>query len=118
MNQVKVILSLDDDIVFSPQGTKVLLDWIDTIELRSDGSLRGIGWHEPPGYGGFEGKLNWPKLGLLELLDDDDLAKRVAVDCHDPHHDDRWCPTCEARRDGIEAYQRALREVLRLQAAQ
>ena len=39
---------------------------------------------------------------------DDGLAGRVATDCHDPSHDDRWCPTCEARGDGIEAFQFAV----------
>ena len=24
------------------------------------------------------------------------------VKCNDPHHDPRWCGTCEARKDGFE----------------
>ena len=41
-------------------------------------------------------------------LYDDDLATRIGKDCHDPHHDPRWCPTCEARLDGIDAYRQAV----------
>lgn len=40
---------------------------------------------------------------------DDDLAERIAIDCHDAGHDARWCATCAARRDGIEAYREALK---------
>ena len=36
-----------------------------------------------------------------------DPCEQVARDCHDPAHDDRWCPTCEARADGIRDYQAA-----------
>lgn len=41
---------------------------------------------------------------LLDILKDDTLAIKIARDCFDPAHDDRWCSTCEARIDGIEAY--------------
>jgi len=44
-----------------------------------------------------------------ERVQDDGLADRVAGDCGDSHHDDRWCPTCEARRAGIEAYRQRVR---------
>ena len=40
----------------------------------------------------------------LARLADDELAARVAKDCHDPAHDVRWCSTCAARADGIDAY--------------
>ena len=46
----------------------------------------------------------------LAALDDDALADRIAQDCHDKDHDDRWCQTCAARSDGIEAYREALKE--------
>jgi hypothetical protein len=45
----------------------------------------------------------------IARLRDDALAARVAADCHDKAHDERWCPTCEARGAGIEAYRAALR---------
>ena len=41
---------------------------------------------------------------LLALLEDDLIAEAIASDCHDPGHDPRSCPTCEARTDGIDAY--------------
>jgi len=37
----------------------------------------------------------------LEVIKDDYLADKIAVDCHDKYHDDRWCPTCNARDVGI-----------------
>jgi len=40
----------------------------------------------------------------MARLADDDLADRVAKDCHDSEHDVRWCSTCAARADGIDAY--------------
>lgn len=43
-------------------------------------------------------------MNIQSLLNDDALAISIAKDCHDTAHDDRWCATCEARRDGIEAY--------------
>ena len=46
---------------------------------------------------------------LRQCVDDDGLAKEVACRCHDPHHDDRWCSTCQARADGIEEYRLALK---------
>lgn len=45
----------------------------------------------------------------LAMLDDDSFADSVARDCHDKDHDDRWCTTCAARSDGIEAYREALK---------
>ena len=47
---------------------------------------------------------------IVARLDDDALARRVAAACHDQAHDDRWCPTCSARGDGIEAYRDAIRD--------
>ncbi len=47
---------------------------------------------------------------ILSRLNDDGLAEEVAIDCHDPAHDPRWCPTCEARRDGIEDYRKRVKE--------
>ena len=41
---------------------------------------------------------------LLAILEDDIIAENIATDCHDPDHDPRSCPTCEARTDGIDAY--------------
>lgn len=45
---------------------------------------------------------------IVARLNDKALADRIAAGCHDPHHDDRWCATCEARADGIDAYRRAV----------
>ena len=47
---------------------------------------------------------------ILVRLADDALAISIAHTCCDPHHDGRWCPTCDARSAGIEAYREALRE--------
>ena len=47
-------------------------------------------------------------MNVQSLLNDDALAIAIAHDCHDTAHDDRWCATCEARRDGIEAYREEL----------
>lgn len=47
-------------------------------------------------------------LVVVKRAADDGLAGRIARDCHDPRHDDRWCSTCEGRADGIEAFQLAL----------
>ena len=44
----------------------------------------------------------------LAALKDDALAIAVATDCHDKGHDTRWCSTCEARADGIEACRAAI----------
>jgi hypothetical protein len=48
---------------------------------------------------------------MLSILNDDTLATAVARACGDPSHDDRWCPTCKSRKDGIDAYQTKLRNV-------
>ena len=45
---------------------------------------------------------------VIARLRNDEFASTVAADCHDPNHDDRWCPTCASRWDGIEAYRDAL----------
>ena len=47
---------------------------------------------------------------IIDRLNDDDLADRIGRRCGDYQHDDRWCPTCVARLDAIEAYQRAVKE--------
>jgi len=47
---------------------------------------------------------------IVARLDDDALARRVACECYDQLHDDRWCPTCAAREDGIDAYRDAIRD--------
>ncbi len=41
---------------------------------------------------------------LTATIKDDERAERGGMNCHDQHHDDRWCPTCEARKDGIDDY--------------
>jgi hypothetical protein len=41
---------------------------------------------------------------ILDMLDDDDFAVNTALNCHDPQHDNRWCPTCSCREDGINEY--------------
>ena len=46
---------------------------------------------------------------IVDRLRDDALALRVGEKCNDPNHDDRWCATCESRKDGIETYRAALR---------
>jgi hypothetical protein len=45
---------------------------------------------------------------LRAVLSDDGFASDVARKCNDPQHDVRWCPTCSAREDGIEAYREAV----------
>ena len=61
---------------------------------------------------------NPKKMTLAELADaqailirlaDDALAISIAHRCCDPHHDGRWCATCDARNAGIEAYREAVR---------
>ena len=47
---------------------------------------------------------------ILVRLADDALAISIVHRCCDPHHDGRWCATCDARNAGIEAYREALRE--------
>ena len=49
-------------------------------------------------------------FALERATGDDALAARIARECKDLAHDDRWCPTCEARSEGIEDYRRALLE--------
>ena len=41
---------------------------------------------------------------IVDRLNDNDLADRVMVRCHDPAHDERWCGTGE----GIDAYRAAV----------
>jgi hypothetical protein len=48
----------------------------------------------------------------VAALDDDALIERVARDCHDQNHDARWCPTCAARRDGIDSFVEAVKAKL------
>ena len=45
---------------------------------------------------------------IVDKLADDKFACEIADDCHDSGHDSRWCPTCSARRAGIEAYREAI----------
>ena len=45
---------------------------------------------------------------IVERLSDNDLADRVATNCHDGAHDERWCAACEARGDGIDEYREAV----------
>jgi hypothetical protein len=47
-------------------------------------------------------------MTLLEILCSGELVEKISKDCHDPHHDDRWCSTCEARESGIEQYRKAI----------
>jgi|GEM_PF-6645561 len=55
---------------------------------------------------------------LLAILEDEELAQRVAENCNDPAHDPRWCPTCEARTDGIESYRYEIMQLLANDQAQ
>ena len=50
----------------------------------------------------------------LEVIKDDYLADKIAVDCHDKNHDDRWCPTCNARDIGIDEYRNAVNKEMEL----
>lgn len=45
---------------------------------------------------------------LSEIFADDGFAESVAKQCNDRDHDNRYCPTCSARSDGINAYREAL----------
>jgi hypothetical protein len=45
---------------------------------------------------------------LRAALADDEIANKIATDCHDPAHDPRSCSRCEARLDGIDEYRAAL----------
>ena len=49
---------------------------------------------------------------VKDTINDDDLCNTIAKQCHDTCHDDRWCPTCSSRGDGIDAYQQELQEEL------
>ena len=53
-----------------------------------------------------------PSTSLLAILEDDELAQRVAGNCNDPAHDPRWCQTCEARTDGIESYRHEIMQLI------
>lgn len=49
--------------------------------------------------------IEWAHLEcLIAALKDDERAEKVAVNCRDQYHDNRWCPTCENRKDGIDEY--------------
>lgn len=50
---------------------------------------------------------------LKELVFGDGVREKVAKDCHDKYHDDRWCATCNARADGIDDFQQAIKERVR-----
>lgn len=55
---------------------------------------------------------------MLAIVNDDSIAVAVCADCHDPHHDNRWCNTCSIRGDAIDEYRDAIRaayEALRAQ---
>ena len=49
---------------------------------------------------------------LAVVIKDDELAKKIATKCNDKAHDNRWCPTCERRGDGIEAYREMLLRII------
>ena len=53
-------------------------------------------------------RLMTQEADILARLRDDDLAEQIGRQCTDPHHDPRWCRTCEAQVDGIDAYRRAV----------
>jgi len=53
------------------------------------------------------------KANMQAILADDVLAQRVARDCSDPQHDDRWCSTCQARMDGIADYREAVAKAMK-----
>jgi hypothetical protein len=58
------------------------------------------------------------RLSKVErLLADDDFSLEVARKCFDPCHDDRYCSTCSARDDGIDAYRAAIAAALAQQPA-
>ena len=51
---------------------------------------------------------------ILALFDDHEFFARVANNCRDPCHDDRWCGTCATRADGIEDFIAAVkREIVK-----
>ena len=45
---------------------------------------------------------------ILARLRDEDLSIQISQKCNDPWHEDRYCPTCEARLNGIDDYRRAV----------
>ncbi len=45
------------------------------------------------------------------LLSDGDLELKIARECNDTRHDDRYCDTCSARDDGITDYRLAIQEL-------
>jgi len=51
-----------------------------------------------------------PDEGLRAAVADDDLACSIAANWQDRNHDNRSCPTCRARGDGIDDYRAALAE--------
>jgi hypothetical protein len=55
---------------------------------------------------------NCNKSNLI-TLNDIELMKRVAKECNDKDHDDRWCPTCSNRFDGIDDYNRELHKLIK-----
>lgn len=48
-------------------------------------------------------------LRILMAIEEDDIANEVA-ECGGNHEDDIWCPMCEIREDGINAYRKRLLE--------
>lgn len=51
-------------------------------------------------------------LKAIEAITNDDFYFPIFKNCHDDKHDDRWCPTCEARRDGIEDFIEAVKRTI------
>ena len=45
---------------------------------------------------------------FVKIFHDDELAKKIAHDCNDRDHDDRWCPTCQNRENAIFEYRQAV----------
>ena len=83
---------------------KIALEWLTESDNEDTRTLRGFirQWIG-------ELKAENARLRAIEMrLRDDALFKRVATDCHDPLHDERWCSTCNSRGDGMDAYQQAL----------
>jgi hypothetical protein len=46
---------------------------------------------------------------LTALIESDDVAEQVGTNCRDQYHDNRWCPTCESRKNGIDDYRTMLK---------
>lgn len=50
---------------------------------------------------------------IIELIKNEELMDKIGKKCNDKCHDDRWCPACESRLNGIYDFVESLIQNLR-----